>query len=133
MTEEEKIAELLKPRYELIAGYPGSPNVGMIFSQKNKVLPTLFYDEDDCDTIAQDILNKYPHLFHKLNWWEKRRIDEMPLYLKYVNRNNGKVRKVGSYITSDRVEFCSGANAKINNRLEPATEQDYINYINQKL
>ena len=56
--------ELLNPRYEVIANYPGCPVVvGEIIDVSN-----IFVKE----------LDKYPHLFRRLNWWEKRTVDQMP-------------------------------------------------------
>lgn len=61
--------ELLKPRFEVIADYPNPKDycyfpVGEII--KIESLEDINY------------LEKYPHLFRKLNWWEHRKIEDMP-------------------------------------------------------
>lgn len=50
--------ELLKPRYKVIADYPGSP------------FPVGFIMKDDCESWS-----KYPANFRKLEWWEERDFD----------------------------------------------------------
>ena len=63
MTREE----LMKPRFRVIADYPGlSYNVG----DNIEVLT------DDNYAIIDMV--EYPHLFKKLKWWESRRIEDMP-------------------------------------------------------
>lgn len=63
MTREE----LMKPRFSVIADYPGlSYNVGDII----EVLTNDNYGIID--------MVEYPHLFKKLKWWESRRIEDMP-------------------------------------------------------
>jgi len=58
--------ELLIPRYQVIADYPNSPyKIGAI-AKGNECL------------VNPECLDKYPHLFRKLNWWEHRKIEEMP-------------------------------------------------------
>lgn len=59
--------ELLIPRYKVIADYPGSVYVvGEIIS-----------DDTNCIEFLEE-LDKYPHIFEKLNWWEQRTVEEMP-------------------------------------------------------
>lgn len=60
--------ELLKPRFEVIADYPMSNyKVGEIIECKGNRIGTFNKDKV-----------KYPHLFRKMNWWEKRTKEEMP-------------------------------------------------------
>jgi len=55
--------ELLNPRFEIIADFPGSPfKVGEIWDATASIV-----NADD-----------YPHLFRKLNWWENRKEEDMP-------------------------------------------------------
>jgi hypothetical protein len=70
--------ELLKPRFEIIADYPTlSYNVGRIIEPIKE--DSNYYD---CvDAPSSNIIcypQKYPHLFKKLNWWEHRKIEDMP-------------------------------------------------------
>lgn len=129
--------DLLAPRYEVIADYPGSPNKGTIFSGKNKVLPNLFYDEDeDGDLFERNILDKYPHIFKPLHWWEKREKVQLPEYVK----NNKVVIKitVGNDMTeSGSAWMFEKSPDGLRHRLDlkfyaPATEQEYTEYLKSK-
>jgi len=65
--------ELLKPRFEVIAEYPNTPfSIGDVITFDGIVYgcnqPQKF------ERHPQD----YPHLFRKLNWWEHRKIEDMP-------------------------------------------------------
>lgn len=61
-------AELLKPRYEVIADFPHSAHkVGDILTGF-KVTEEFF----------NAYMEKFPHIFKKLNWWEHRKVEEMP-------------------------------------------------------
>ena len=71
-----KSAELLKPRFKVIADYPKS-----VF----KVGETLHGDLIYCDTNGPKY-SDYPHLFRKLNWWEERKKEDMPK--KLISRLN---------------------------------------------
>ena len=69
--------DLMKPRYKVIADYPGNIwMVGTIMDLDMSKQLVSFYD-------------KYPHLFRKLEWWEERKIEDMPEYVKCL----GFVRK----------------------------------------
>ena len=61
--------ELMKPRYELIANYPGCK--WTCFSIINP------------KALEKDYLDQFPHLFRKLNWWERRNVEDMPKKVKY--------------------------------------------------
>lgn len=73
--------DLLKPRYIAIADYPGYTfEIGKILD----------------DEIIIESMIKYPHLFRKLEWWEERNIEDMPIYLKFDEDRN-----TISYINKD--------------------------------
>lgn len=58
-------AELMQPRYEVIAEYPSCHHeLGSIV--------------DNVTEYSEAFFNKYPHLFRKLNWWEYRKAEDMP-------------------------------------------------------
>lgn len=97
-----KTDELLKPRYKVIADYPNSKgNVGDILYQyifetsetglytfvSNLESPLSGYNIKPSD------IDKYPHLFRKMDWWEDRGMEEMPKYLKYFDED-GKLEFV---------------------------------------
>lgn len=72
--------ELLIPRFEVIGTYPKSkfkkgdmleriPNATNDWYNANKSI--------DADILLEEI-EQYPHLFRKINWWEKRTVCDMP-------------------------------------------------------
>ena len=74
--------ELMMPRYEVIADYPGSTYpVGTIFtSMPNGFVHYMLNDEKHSTNGLN--LEKYPYLFRRMNWWEKRSVEDMPKRLK---------------------------------------------------
>ncbi len=58
-------AELMQPRYEVIAEYPSCHH------EKGSIV-------DNVTEYMEAFFNKYPHLFRKLNWWEYRKVEDMP-------------------------------------------------------
>src|SRR6187551_3141251 len=71
--------DLMVKRFKVIADYPDSPaNVGEIFT---KIEGIQNYTNGRFSFDVRT-LERYPHLFKELQWWEERTIDEMPKYLK---------------------------------------------------
>lgn len=61
--------ELMKPRYMVIADYPCSPvSVGDIYHQT-----TGDNFQSKADGWSGKIMNRYPHLFKRLEWYEEKR------------------------------------------------------------
>jgi hypothetical protein len=73
-------AELLQPRFEVIADYPDNHfgAIGTILDRDWAKYPS-----DDENQKAIWRISDFPHLFQKLNWWEKRTEDQMPNRVKY--------------------------------------------------
>jgi len=73
--------ELMQPRFEVIETYPKSK------FKKGDILERIpnatndWYNADksliNADILLEEI-EQYPHLFRKMNWWEKRTADQMP-------------------------------------------------------
>jgi hypothetical protein len=86
-TTQKEIDELLKPRFEVIEEYPRC-----IFKKGDILLPIpratnpWYHTDINCPIgeIQLPELEKHPHLFRKMKWWEKRSEDEMPMYLKHT-------------------------------------------------
>lgn len=73
------IEELLKPRYKVIAP-DTSENFkpGDIFTKENKY----WFITNDNFELRETELEKYPHLFRRLEWHEEIDKKDMPQYLK---------------------------------------------------
>jgi hypothetical protein len=84
---EKEIQELLKPRFEVIEEYPKCEfKKGEILSPI-KYATNPWYHTNNKSTVVGLLLlelQKHPHLFKKLNWWEKRSEEQMPMYLKHT-------------------------------------------------
>lgn len=75
--------ELLNPRFEVVAEYPGS------FLKKGTVLLATITDHFDYMVGERgphickiEAIENYPHLFRKMDWWERRAELEMPKKVK---------------------------------------------------
>ena len=124
------VEDLLKPRYLVIANYPNSYyKVGSILKEKKDHEPSYEF-------IAKSMAQKYPEIFRKLEWWEMRDEKDMPQYIKWMCNEEIQIVKVDKYYHKfdmiiavvENDEFVIGdANHDL-----PATEQEYLNYINSK-
>jgi len=120
MTHEQ----LLAPRYEVIGLWPiNCPYfIGYIINQSDNLEGASFFKKIDL----------YPHLFRRLNWWEKREASEMP---EYVNLG-GDILPVYYSTNKDGSLFLHGENisfsvGNIYYQITPATLEEYTNYINK--
>lgn len=141
MNEQQKIEELLKPRYEVIAPYPAYRGHGIevgdiltdpgdnecVRNQKGQAVVAFHWD-------------MFPHLFKPLQWWEKRSASDFTLWLRDVG--DGEVFRVMQY--NDNGEVYVFKNVKPNRdggmpvtrthckHFTPCTESEYTAYINSK-
>lgn len=132
--------ELLKPRYKVIADYPGNIiPVRSIFwddiesviivtpSGSNSIQSSYPYRDKD----------KYPHLFQLLPWWRDREINDYPEYVVDTNlafhKAKWKIHPHGLFMYLDD-EADNGWHVidKIMCFYMPATPEEYIAYINLK-
>lgn len=126
-------AELLKPRYKVIADYPFSDfNVGDILNERCEGVWT--NDIENGENISAP--ETYPHLFRKLEWHEEREKKDMPEYLRssetYPKPHFIKVRK--NYATFFEGEYLSLKEYKPYWEAQyqfyfPATETEYQQYL----
>jgi hypothetical protein len=117
------VEELLKPRFKVIADYPGCEySIGYILS-----IP-----DADFDTGYEDFLKTYPHLFKELEWHDERDEIEMPKYIKGNHiTNKGIIFKLldksqnGRIFHDDtEIELCHLL--RYGSFYTPATEDEYI-------
>lgn len=73
--------ELMMPRFEVIETYPKSKFAKGDILERIPNAINDWYNADksliNADILLEEI-EQYPHLFRKLNWWEKRKIEDMP-------------------------------------------------------
>lgn len=112
------------PRYKVIADWPGSLSieVGQIITGNvGEVGAEMFR------------LDAFPHLFRKLNWWEERKVEDMPEYVKWdvdIYPTWKKIMKVDKWNSNGSFDHENVTISVIN--CFPATEQQYNDYINSK-
>ena len=143
------VEELLKPRYKVIAQYPNTPyeisDLVNISDDGNLFHAITTWVGPDGQLIEQqkyyhsiETLQKYPHLFKQLEWWEDRKLEEMPEYVKRVNGQEGvsgvipfsMFRKEYEPYEDAELEWtCGSYHISL---FVPATEAEYTNYINSK-
>lgn len=135
----EKIDKLLEPRYEVIADYPD-----MNGWEVGEILDRDWGWNGDDEGGFKNRISQYPHLFRKLEWWERRRGIEMPKYAKvtvdfmaHYGAIIDSVHKVIEYGTGNLSEivYLILDNKKKTFPIEyiiPITEKEYKLYINQK-
>jgi hypothetical protein len=115
--------ELVKPRYRVVADYPGSP-----FSWGEVHEPDFMFTEDYDLKTVEDI-DKYPHLFKPMQWYEERIAEEFPLFLKTKAGNSvRKVYRVDPF--TETVVFDGGATRKLKFWL-PATREEYEQFLRE--
>lgn len=122
------VERLLQPRYKVIADYPNSDfEIGFIlYSDKNG----FFYEYGDNGRWSVKP-EKYPHIFKKLEWYEERKVEDMPEYVKELSEDSIKhvaKWKIDSekdaYYAENGSYFVSAFNTI------PATEQEYLQFKN---
>ncbi len=113
------VENLMMPRYKVIADYPGMDDSYEI----GEVLKPAY----------TGIVDAYPHLFRKLNWWEERKVEDMPDYVKWdvgIYPTWKKIMKVDKWNSNGSFDHENVTISVIN--CFPATEQQYNDYINSK-
>lgn len=144
ISESENIEMLLRPRYRVIADYPGCPfDVDEILVQDLNTVGEIFvnihhvdHSRQDRNWIGPDQIGKYPHLFQPLAWYQDREVADMPQYLK----SGYEVYKVEHHFKMlshhddktiyDQWSHFISTNGTSRNYIFylPATEAEYIQY-----
>lgn len=119
------IEQLTKRRYKVIAQWPLCPY------ELNSII-------DECCMKGSDTCyyDEWPHLFRKLEWWEERKAEDMPAYVKCLKSPDqiiepGSVLKVAWNDHGGKVEKGPWI-FPYTNCYEPSTESEYLTYINSK-
>lgn len=133
------IINFLKPRYKVIADYPGNPYpIGAIGTTDSE-----YWAQSNYRLIISEAPDKYPHLFKKLEWWEHRTIEELKSvkYVKVITYRGywrvGDIVPVNSFEGGSMEKALpTGYNLKYNHyqsifELEPASQSEYESFINQ--
>lgn len=137
--------QLLQQRFKVIGPYPDSEfKVGDILDRD-----WCRYENDDEDSgVTIWKISDFPHLFEPLPWWKDRDVKDMPEYVRftdnYMDFKKGQVFECDNWMTPKEGQaLCIGfkTGAGEHNKcavpagrahLEPATKEEYDNYIMQK-
>lgn len=95
------IEQLMQPKYEVIADYP---------EQKDSI--GFIYEGDGWSKFWWNEMERCPAIFRKLQWWEHRKPEEMP---EYVKTESGIVVPVNEWVA---VQFYTAD-------ILPATAEEY--------
>lgn len=134
------VEELLKPRYEVIADYPNN----IFFVGQLIILDCVksgkpcfdFAAFDGMEFYHESFFNEFPNLFKKMNWWEKRTLDELMsiLYVRITVYTGywvvGDIVKVTDYKVDTKRKKLEGyildsTQYSIPERCEPATLEEF--------
>jgi len=128
--------QLMKPRYKVIAYYPGCPfNVGNILMQAvdNGKLFWSKLETGEWGAQVNDI-HLYPHLFQPLQWWQERDVKDMPEYVKHIQ--TGRVCRVADanekYPSGFMIDYPMTECWIVYKDCIPCTEAEYQQYIKSK-
>lgn len=124
------IKKILWERYKVIGPFPDSPY------QINDII-TPDTEEPDIWVIEGAGLkspelhnhpNSYPNIFKKLEWWEARKVEDMPEYIVIGTKLGRQVVKVDSY-TVNGFHYTEGTqHFLLFGYTQPATEQEYNDF-----
>lgn len=121
------IEELMRPRVKCIGGKNGNHYLGSDFIVgdiltyfKGKHLSSR-YIGDNGSKLAESTIADYPHLFQPLQWWQDRKTEDLPEYVKA----RGKVFKMNG-LKSECV--FNGEDWTPIQVCEPATLEEYETY-----
>lgn len=147
----DKVKELLKPRRKVIAEYFYSPykvgDIIIIHDDRSVHLTTTTYRDEFGDNVEQanyfnpKIMDTYPHLFEHLEWWENRKPEEMPEYVKLNPENTVGGDEVMQVLNTE--VFVDGIGLLIHKLAHeqkythakyflPATKEQYEQYLSTK-
>lgn len=131
--------DLMKPRYRVIADWPSLDEIviGDIIEGE------IFESESLFNTPMHD----FPHLFKKLEWWEERKPEDMPGYVKVNSEKTSlfkdsvlKVKLWGKRVSEelyclideDRTKTFADLYKYSPEHFLPATKEEFDNYLKSK-
>jgi hypothetical protein len=152
------VEELLRPRYKVIADYPQPPFTNDLYNVNNE---HIFIEGDlltQCNVNGALTFKRYgrlghmsvgvpccahpekfPKIFKPLQWWEDRKVDEMPEHVKWDYNQKvddikikGLVEKVIKWVQDGSGVIVSESMTIATCHWLPASEADYNAYINHE-
>lgn len=120
--------DLLKPRYKVIADYPQA------LWEVGAIIPTEVHSIKNLSNEMIAFYDKYPHLFKKLEWWQERKVEELPEYIKHKNI----VYKVDEWDIIMMYPKTTSVDGQVSwywkkENFLPATKEEYEKYVENKI
>jgi hypothetical protein len=113
--------DLLKPRYKVIADYPGCRwEVGHIIEMKRVAT-----------SVDDKYFDNYPHLFQPLKWYEERKPEDMPEYVKSERTGAIHITKYDFETNTIFWDDCPFTLSMFLSTKMPATKEEYDTYKQQ--
>lgn len=125
------VEQLMKPRYKVIAIYPGGYDIDTILyvDEHGELFCKIAGYHSTVVRIMQNEVSKYPFNIKPLQWWEEREEKDMPRNLK--EKNGNKVLWVYKHFHCAYANYRHGEHfADANNFLvDPNFAQNYSFYL----
>lgn len=129
--------QLLIPRYKVIADYPDSKFVigDMLFMYKYKSSESMYTYVTNPESalngtsLKPEYVEKMSHLFKPLQWWQDRKREDLSGYIKRMTDGVWDVYQINIQ-NKDDMSWKFGMIS--NKEFLPATESEYLSYINSK-
>lgn len=127
----ENIEKLLMRRKKVINNYPQSDlPVGTILTNYSGNM----WGNGEFEFEATDkYFDDCPAIFQPLQWHEERMPEEMPQYVKYLDEDRLiGIWKVINWELENERGIVDGGCVSLSKGTHPATESDYLSFINKK-
>jgi hypothetical protein len=144
------VENLMQPRYKVINIWPDMHKMKLCFGDiillpcKDRTTNQWFI-QDGLDKTYDAFYDGYPHLFVAIEWYEDRDLKDLPQYIKfdYPKGHSGTYEVFKVIEWKDLTGYIAPTNPDNNNAVLdrwhyhkqfslPATEQEYLNYIQNK-
>lgn len=127
------IEELLRPRYKVVAIWPDMGDYkyfhGQIIEMQDFDSNGQWYIKTKKSTLYDAFFDSYSNLFKKLNWWEERKPEDMPEYVKGTLGGEFKVMEFAILDNEFKKYHKTGYRYLTGTDTFPATKSDYETYL----
>lgn len=123
---------LMLPRYMVIALWPFDCNyeIGHVLTlEYDAFYEDYVYKHDPF--ITKGKLDLYPHLFRAMAWYEGRKVEELPKYLKLTLTHGTRFFNIepSNYLDKEFMKWKFGGHTLKD--FQPTTAEEYISHINK--
>lgn len=136
------IDHLLTPRFRVIGDYPKAEfQAGSLLVKIQYATEEIYHIDKYASVGGMNLeeIQKYPNLFQQLQWWEERKEEEMPKYLKiskdlqlpakefdYYKVYKWHIEKLFAQIDQDKMFGCSLTTFTPEYTYQPCSYEEYL-------